>query len=75
MVSLLMIAKDKPFWAGVCSMLSCLSWQPGLLFTGVAILIFSRYLTSWRDWRALKVTLGRSYLSQSRFCIFTALEL
>ncbi|MEK6325166.1 MAG: DolP-mannose mannosyltransferase [Acidobacteriota bacterium] len=58
MLSLLMIAKDRPFWAGVCSMLSCLSWQPGLLFTGVAILIFSRYLTSWRDWRALKAALG-----------------
>jgi len=58
MLSLLMIAKGRPFWAGACSMLSCLSWQPGLLFTGVAILIFSRYLTSWRDWRALKVALG-----------------
>ena len=40
------------------SMLSCLSWQPGLLFTGVAVLIFSRYLTTWRDWRALKVLAG-----------------
>lgn len=58
MLSLLMIAKDRPLWAGVCSMMSCLSWQPGLLFAGVAVLIFSRYLTSWRDWRALKVVLG-----------------
>ncbi|HJQ26983.1 MAG TPA: DolP-mannose mannosyltransferase [Blastocatellia bacterium] len=58
MLSLLLIAKDKPFWAGVCSMLSCLCWQPGLMFTGTAVLIFSRYLTSWRDRRALKVMAG-----------------
>jgi hypothetical protein len=58
MLTLLLIARDRPFWAGVCSMLSCLSWQPGLLFTGVAVLIFSRYLTAWRDWRALKVLGG-----------------
>src|SRR5262249_29997754 len=58
MLTLLLIAKDKPFWAGVCSMLSCLCWQPGLAFTGVALLIFSRYFTSWRDSRALKVLVG-----------------
>ena len=58
LVSLLMIAWDKPFWAGLCSMLSCLCWQPGLLFTGVAVLVFSRYLTSWRDLGAIKVLLG-----------------
>jgi hypothetical protein len=58
MLSLLLIAKDKPFWAGCCSMLSCLCWQPGLLFTGIAVLLFSRYLTSWRDLRALKVLAG-----------------
>lgn len=58
MITLLLIAKDRPFWAGVCSMLSCLCWQPGLLFTGTAFLIFSRYLTSWRDLRALKVIIG-----------------
>jgi len=58
MLTLLFIAKDKPFWAGVCSMLSCLCWQPGLAFTGVAVLMFSRYLTSWRDLRALKVLAG-----------------
>ena len=57
-VTLLLIAKDRPMLAGVCSMLSCLCWQPGLLFTGVAFLMFSRYLTSWRDLRALKVALG-----------------
>ena len=58
MLALLMIARDKPFWAGFVSMLSCLCWQPGLMFTGVALLIFSRYLTSWRDLRVIKVILG-----------------
>jgi hypothetical protein len=58
MLALLMIAKDRPFWAGFSSMLACLCWQPGLLFTGVALLIFSRYLTSWRDRRALKAVAG-----------------
>jgi hypothetical protein len=58
MLAILLIAKDRPFWAGVCSMLSCLCWQPGLLFTGTAVLIFSRYFTSWRDLRALKVITG-----------------
>lgn len=58
MLSLLLIAKDKPFWAGCCSMLSCLCWQPGLLFTGIAVLLFSRYLSRWRDMRALKVIAG-----------------
>ena len=60
MTTLLLIAGNRPFWAGACSMLSCLCWQPGLLFTGTAFLIFSRYLTSWRDYRALKVLLGAS---------------
>jgi hypothetical protein len=58
MFALLMVGKDRPFWAGFASMLSCLCWQPGLMFTGVAVLIFSRYLTSWRDLRALKVIAG-----------------
>ena len=58
MLTLLMIARDKPFWAGLCSMLSCLCWQPGLMFTGTAVLIFSRYLTSWRDLRAIKAIIG-----------------
>jgi hypothetical protein len=58
LLSLLMIARDKPFWSGVSSMLACLCWQPGLMFTGVAFLMFSRYLTSWRDRRAFKVLLG-----------------
>lgn len=58
MITLFLIAKDRPFWAGVFSMLSCVCWQPGLLFTGIAVLMFSRYLTSWRDLRALKVLIG-----------------
>ncbi|HJQ25668.1 MAG TPA: DolP-mannose mannosyltransferase [Blastocatellia bacterium] len=58
MLSLLLIARDKPFWAGVAAMMSCLCWQPGLLFAGVAFLVFSRYLTSWRDGRAFKVVAG-----------------
>lgn len=58
MLSLLLIAKEKPFWAGVSSMLSFLCWQPGLMFTGVAFLIFSKYFRSWRDLRALKVIVG-----------------
>jgi len=58
MLTLLLIAKNRPFLAGFCSMLSCLCWQPGLLFTGVAFLIFSAYLTSWRDLRAMKVLAG-----------------
>lgn len=58
MMAMLFIATDRPFLAGVSSMLSCLCWQPGLMFAGVAVLIFSRYLTSWRDGRALKVIIG-----------------
>jgi hypothetical protein len=58
MITLVLIGKDRPFWAGVCSMLSALCWQPGLLFTGTAFLISSRYLTSWTDRRAIKVLLG-----------------
>lgn len=57
-VTLLLIARDKPMLAGLFSMLSCLCWQPGLMFTGVALLMFSRYLTTWRDRRALKVMFG-----------------
>lgn len=57
-LTLLLIARDKPFWCGVCSMLSCLCWQPGLLFTGTALLVCSGYFTRWRDLRAAKVFLG-----------------
>jgi hypothetical protein len=58
MLALLLVTHDRPFWAGFCSMLSCLCWQPGLLFAGVVFLTFSRYLTSWRDWRTVKVVAG-----------------
>lgn len=58
LLSLWFVARERPFWAGFCSMLSCLCWQPGLMFTGVAFLMFSRYLTAWRDLRALKVVAG-----------------
>jgi hypothetical protein len=58
MLSLLLIARDRPFWAGLCSMLSCLCWQPGLLFTGAILLVASNYLRSWRDGRVLKVVGG-----------------
>ena len=58
MLTLLLTSRDKPFLAGFCSMLSCLCWQPGLLFTGATFLIFSRYLTNWRDFRALRVLGG-----------------
>lgn len=58
LLTLLMIAKDRPLTAGVFSMLSCLCWQPGLLFTGTAVLMFSRYLTRWHDLKALKVLAG-----------------
>lgn len=58
LLTLLMIAKNRPLTAGFFSMLSCLCWQPGLLFTGTALLIFSRYFTRWRDLKALKVLVG-----------------
>lgn len=58
MLTLLLIAKDRPFWAGVCSMLSCLCWQPGLLFAGTAVLAFSQCFSRWRDLRAAKVVVG-----------------
>jgi hypothetical protein len=58
LLTLLLIARDKPFLAGLCSMLACLCWQPGLAFTGIGFLMFSQYLTSWRDRRAIRVLLG-----------------
>ncbi|HSB12126.1 MAG TPA: DolP-mannose mannosyltransferase [Blastocatellia bacterium] len=58
LITLWAIQKDKPFTAGLAGMLSALSWQPGLLFVGVAFLAFSRYLTSWRDLKAIKVAAG-----------------
>ncbi|HWN99158.1 MAG TPA: DolP-mannose mannosyltransferase [Blastocatellia bacterium] len=58
LISLWAIQKDKPFLVGLVGMLSALSWQPGLLFVGVAILAFSRYTTSWRDLKAIKAVAG-----------------
>ncbi|HXF40322.1 MAG TPA: DolP-mannose mannosyltransferase [Blastocatellia bacterium] len=58
LIALWAIQKDKPFAAGFAAMLSALSWQPGLLFAGVVFLGFSRYLTSWRDGKALKAMAG-----------------
>ena len=58
LMTLVLIAAERPFWAGFCSMLACLCWQPGLLFTATGVLVFSRYLTNWRDARALKVLIG-----------------
>jgi hypothetical protein len=58
MLSLWLVARDKPFWAGFASMLACMCWQPGLLFTGTAGLVCSNYLRTWRDLRAVKVVAG-----------------
>ncbi|HLG13509.1 MAG TPA: DolP-mannose mannosyltransferase [Blastocatellia bacterium] len=58
LISLWAVFRDRPFVAGVFGMLSCLSWQPGLLFVGAAGLAFSKYLTSWRDKKVLKLLLG-----------------
>ncbi len=58
LMTLWAIMKDRPFAAGVFGMLSALSWQPGLLFVGAAGLAFSRYLTSWRDLKVLKLLAG-----------------
>ena len=58
LVSLLATMRDKPFTAGVFGMLSALSWQPGLLFVGVAGLGFSRYLTNWRDGKVARLIAG-----------------
>src|SRR5215831_16593594 len=70
MLTLLLIAKDRPLLAGLSSALSCMCWQPGLLFTGVAFLIFSRYLTTWRDFRALKVLAGACLPLAAMFLYF-----
>src|SRR5262245_10421409 len=70
MLTLLLIAKDRPFLAGASSALSCICCQPGLLFAGVAFLIFSRYLTSWRDLRALKTLAGACLPLAAMFVYF-----
>jgi hypothetical protein len=58
LMTLWAIDKDRPLIAGVFGMLSALAWQPGLLFVGAAGLAFSRYLTSWRDRKAIKMLVG-----------------
>jgi hypothetical protein len=60
LMALWAIIKDRPALAGALGMLSALSWQPGLLFVGAAGLAFSRYLTSWRDMKAVKLIAGAS---------------
>ena len=57
-VTLWLIQKDRPLLAGLFAMLSALSWQPGLLFLGAAGLSFSRYLTSWRDMKVVRLLAG-----------------
>jgi hypothetical protein len=57
-ISLLLLQKDRPFFAGFCSALSGLCWQPALLFLGATFLVSSRYLTRWRDRRGLMVLAG-----------------
>ncbi|HEY6333846.1 MAG TPA: DolP-mannose mannosyltransferase [Blastocatellia bacterium] len=42
LLSLYFIERRRPFWSGVFSMLSALCWQPGLLFSGVAAIVFLR---------------------------------
>jgi hypothetical protein len=58
LMSLWAIKRDRPFEAGIYGMLSALSWQPGLLFVGAAGLAFSRYLTSWRDLKVVRLLAG-----------------
>ncbi|HMG36121.1 MAG TPA: DolP-mannose mannosyltransferase [Blastocatellia bacterium] len=57
-LTLLFIAVNRPWLAGASAMLACLCWQPGLMFLGVAVLIFSNYLRRWKDGAALKVVSG-----------------
>jgi hypothetical protein len=58
LLTIMMIARDRPLYAGIFSIVSFLCWQPGLLFTGTAALIFTNYLTRWRDGRFLKLIAG-----------------
>ena len=73
MLTLVMIAKDRWFWSGVFSMLSFLCWQPGLLFAGTAFLMASRYLTSWRDLKALKLVIGAAVPLLGVFLYFNSI--
>jgi hypothetical protein len=58
LMSLTAMIKDQPYKAGVFGMLSALSWQPGLLFIGAGGLAFSRYLTSWKDYKCVRLIAG-----------------
>jgi hypothetical protein len=58
LISLWAMMKDRPVAAGAFGMLSALSWQPGLLFVGAGGLAFTRYLTSWRDGRIIRLMIG-----------------
>jgi hypothetical protein len=58
LVTLWAIAKERAYTAGVFAMLSALSWQPGLLFLGVAGLAFSQYLRRWRDMKVAQLLIG-----------------
>jgi hypothetical protein len=58
LLSIYLVARNRPFWSGFCSILACLFWQPGLLFTGIAFLMFTKYLTRWRTLAWLKVLAG-----------------
>ncbi|HWP43156.1 MAG TPA: DolP-mannose mannosyltransferase [Blastocatellia bacterium] len=58
LLTLWAVRRDLPFLAGIFGMLSALAWQPGLLFAGAAGLAFSRYLTSWRDLKVIKLVSG-----------------
>ena len=58
LMTLWAIARQHPYAAGAFAMLSALSWQPGLLFLGVAVLGFSRYFTRWRDLKLAKLLIG-----------------
>jgi len=58
LVSLWAMMKDRPFAAGLFGMLSALSWQPGLLFVGAGGLAVTRYLTTWRDRKIVRLMIG-----------------
>jgi hypothetical protein len=58
LISLWALLRDRPLLSGSLAMLSALSWQPGLLFVGAALLAFTRYLTSWRNRAWLRLVAG-----------------
>ncbi len=58
LISLLAAVRNRPFLSGSAAMLSALSWQPGLLFFGAALLAFTRYLTQWKDRAWLRLLAG-----------------